>query len=78
MNEEAIKRTMMTAGWLEILKIFEEEIGNNLKGINTDKAKDDIAIDYIGRIEAEKIVNNVFKKLNTISHVAEATKEIYK
>lgn len=69
---------MKTAGWLEIRKIFEDEIQSNLKGIDTNKAKDDIAVAYIGRIEAEKIVNEVFKKLDTIAYEVESKEIRYK
>ena len=72
---ENIRNTMKTRGWIEIKQMFTDEITDNIKGIDT---KGDIAVQYIGRIEAEKIIKGVFKKLDAIAYEAEAKPESYK
>lgn len=74
--EEAIKQTIKTKGWAFILDIFADEIKNSLSGI--DIKDDNIATQYIGRKEAERIINTVFEKIEAIAYETEAKPINYK
>jgi len=75
---QAIADTMKSKGWQEIVQVFEAEINDNLRSIETKQAKENIAVEYIGRKEAENIVRNVFKKLDKMSHETEVIQVKYK
>ena len=76
--EDAIKEVLKSKGWQGIKLILEEEIENNLKEISVEQTDKAIAIQYIGKKEAEKIIRIVIKKLERIAHEVEVVKTSYK
>jgi hypothetical protein len=59
--EEAIKQIVNTAGWKYLKQLFQEQVDLSRRTINAENAQD-IALQYLARVEAEKIVLNAIKK----------------
>lgn len=64
--EEDIKIMMATRGWQYVQKFFEEECDSGIKGIKTDQLPEIIATQYIGQVEAKKIIRRVLNRVKKL------------
>ena len=80
MNKESIKQVVLSAGWKEVLAIFNDELltEKQLSKVNTEKRYEDIAIETIARSKAAKIVDKVLDRINRIANEKEFEKQSFR
>lgn len=79
MNITAIKQTVNSRGWRDILVIFKEEVEQEKRDIKTDGRRfEDVAVDTIAQKQAAKIVKRVINKVNRLGEDEKADKIIYR
>lgn len=78
LNEENIKSTIATPGWLEIEEMIREEFLTEKKIKTEGKTDAQIASEVKGKEAAGKAVNRFLAKLNRIKNPITVKKESYK
>ena len=64
MSNPGIASLVKSQGWKDIVEIFNKEMDVNLKNIATDQTAEEIAIQFTGKLEAQKIIHKVFREID--------------